>query len=166
MSRSSDQSDWPSPSTRSVSAMGYRRTEASPSEQNSVPTVDLLSSSVTDDNMIHQHKISSSQGYHARSITSPPGYQNDGTRGLRMASLDGVDFDKSDHLGVPLCRVTTTPTPVPRLPLAQTQGRSAKKLSKMGISVADQAGRGAIPPPAHSGKKFINFRYFFKSSKG
>lgn len=164
MSHSSEQSDWSTPSARSVSALGHRRTEASFCEQNSVPTVHLLSSSVADDSMMHHHKTSSSQGYYTRSITSPPGYQNDVTKGIRMASLDGVDFDKGDHLGIPLCRVTTTPTPVPRLPPAQTQGRSAKKLSKMGISVADQAGRGALPPPAH-GKKF-NLRYFFKSSKG
>lgn len=168
LSLSSEQSDQSFLSGRSASALGHQRSDATPYGQFPIPTVNVSSSSNADDDHVY-HKTSPSQGYLGRSRASTADHEN-GTETnpsiSRMASLDGIEYD-DDDFGSPLYRVSTAPSPVPRLPPAQAQGRSAKKLSKMGISVADQAGRGALPPlaPVHGGKKFSAFKSFFKGGK-
>jgi hypothetical protein len=163
LSLSSDQSDQSMQSMRSASALGYQQADSNPYYQQPIPTL-----SVSDAEDDHAYQPSSAtETYILRSRTptgdrdiDPKASFTDG----RMASLDGMGY-VDDDFGASLYRVSTAPSPAARLPPIQAQGRSAKKLSKMGISVADQAGINVLPPgTAHSGKKFNPFR-FFKGGK-
>ncbi|KXN87353.1 hypothetical protein AN958_08905 [Leucoagaricus sp. SymC.cos] len=165
LSLSSEFSDQSMQSMRSASALGHRRTEASPYHPTPIPTL-----SVSDAEDDTGYRPSSSTQNISR-LRTPTGDREHGpTGGLsigRMASLDGMAY-VDDDFGSPLHRVSTAPSPAARLPPIQAQGRSAKKLSKMGISVADQAGIGlngnvlAPQVPAYSGKRFGVIRSFFK----
>ncbi|KAJ3562419.1 hypothetical protein NP233_g9587 [Leucocoprinus birnbaumii] len=162
LSLSSEQSDGLTQS-RSASAMGYRRADTIPTYHQPIPTLNV---SDAEDNHVYQPS-SPTENYISRSRT-PTGERefDKATASIsRMASLDGMGYT-DDDFGSALYRVSTAPSPAPRLPPAQAQGRSAKKLSKMGISVADQAGIGVLPPqPPPPAKKFGVFKSFFKGGK-
>lgn len=166
LSLSSEQSDQSYQSSRSASALGHRPTaEMSPYYQLPIPTLQVPSSSDVEDDYVYNIS-SQSQNYIARSRTPTNDYENDVKVGMgmsRIGSLDGSEYGEGEF-GSPLYRVSTAPSAA-RLPPAQAQGRSAKKLSKMGISVADQVVRNAVPPQTstHGGRRFGAFRSLFKS---
>lgn len=165
LSLSSEQSDQSMQSLRSASALGYQRTDTNPYHQQSIPT---FSVSDAEDDYVYQPS-SPTEIYISRSRTPTGDRELDPKASLtvsRMASLDGMGY-VDDEFGSPLYRVSTAPSPAARLPPIQAQGRSAKKLSKMGISVADQAGINVLPPQVtvHSGKRFNAIRTFFKGGK-
>lgn len=131
----------------SASALGYQ-TDKTPPRQQPIPT---LSISDAEDDTVHQPPVLI-QSFITRSHTPVNEREAEHKTGIsRMTSLDGMAY-VDDKFGEALCRVSTAPSQAPRLP----PGRSAKKLSKMGISVVDQAGINMAAPHmvAPSAKRF------------
>ncbi|KAF5351609.1 hypothetical protein D9756_007496 [Leucocoprinus leucothites] len=161
LSLSSGQSDQSMQFMRSASALGYRQAEVNPSHPQPIPT---LSVSDAEDDYVYQPPSLTI----SRSRTPTGERENEHKTNMtlnRMGSLDGIGY-VDDDFGLALSRVSTAPSPAARLP--PSQGRSMKKLSKMGISVADQAAMGGVLPQqvaAHSGKRFNALRSFFKGGK-
>ncbi len=137
--------------------MDHRRgVDSNPYHQIPIPTLNVPSSS--DEDTGTYHRPSPSLNYITRSRTPTGDYGKDMKPG-RMASLDGVEYSEE---GLELYRVSTAPSPARLLPV-QTQGRSVRKLAKMGISVADQAAKG-IPSQSvgHGGSRFGALKSLFK----
>ena len=137
----------------SASALGCQA-DKTPPRQQSIPT---LSISDAEDDTAHQPPVLITRSHtpvNERGAEHKAGIS-------RMTSLDGMAY-VDDKFGEALCRVSTAPSQAPRLP----PGRSAKKLSKMGISVVDQAGINMAAPhvAAPSTKKF-KLKSFFRVGK-
>jgi len=129
----------------SASALSYRA-EKTPPRQQPIP---MLSISDAEDDTVHQPPVVI-QSFISRSRTPVNEREVEHKTGIsRMTSLDGMAY-VDDKFGEALCRVSTAPSQAPRLP----PGRSAKKLSKMGISVVNQAGMAAPHVAAPSAKRF------------
>lgn len=137
----------------SASALGCQA-DKTPPRQQPIPT---LSISDAEDDTAHQPPVLITRSHtpvNERGAEHKAGIS-------RMTSLDGMAY-VDDKFGEALCRVSTAPSQAPRLP----PGRSAKKLSKMGISVVDQAGINmAVPHVAAPSAKKFKLKSFFRVGK-
>ena len=141
----------------SASALGCQADKTPPRQQ----PIPMLSISDAEDDSVRQPPVPI-QSFITRSHTPVNERGAEHKAGIsRMTSLDGMAY-VDDKFGEALCRVSTAPSQAPRLP----PGRSAKKLSKMGISVVDQAGINmAAPHVAASSAKRFKLKSLFRVGK-